>query len=154
VNNNLANYFEDKFLHPFCAIDIALSAFQHACSISHLGMVKFMSKWWSNTVPTGVIMQQHIHRIFNCCPWCNEWGEDRLHLIVCWDSRAKIIRQRYLDTLHHLLVKISTHPDIVSFFTEGLSAFFQRPHQRVEIRYVDQRKEELTWMVQLCLWLH
>jgi hypothetical protein len=143
VDNNLARYLEDKFLRPFCTIDdIALSAFRHARSTSHLGMVKFMSKWWSNTLPTGVIMQRRKHRIFNRCPRCNEWGEDRLHLIVCWDSRAKIIRQWYLDTLHHLLIKLSTHPEIIDFIMEGLTAFFRSPHQRDETRYADRWKEE------------
>ena len=132
------------FLHPPCTMDnITVTAFHHAWLTMQLGMVKFMSKWWNNTLATGVILQQCWHWIYNRCPWCNDWGEDCLHVLLCWDSKVKIIRQKYLDThLHQLLVNTSTHSDIISFIMEGLSQFFRQPHQNEEDRHNEQWKEE------------
>mmetsp|Transcript_13250 Transcript_13250/g.24864 ORF Transcript_13250/g.24864 Transcript_13250/m.24864 type:complete len:277 (+) Transcript_13250:387-1217(+) len=122
--------------------NITMTAFHHARLTMQLGMVKFMSKWWSNTLATGVILQQRRYRIHNRCPRYNEWGENRLHVLVCWDSRAKIIRQKYLDTLHQLLANTSTHPEIISFIMEGLSQFFRRPNRREEDQHNEQWKRE------------
>ena len=143
VDKNLAQYYEKKLLDTPCTIDnISMAAFCHARSQMQMGVVKFVSKWLSNTLATGVIMQRRRHRIFNRCPRCNEWGEDRLHVLVCWDSRAKIIRQQYLDTLHQLLSQTSTHPDINSFIMEGVTQFFRRPQLREEDRYEEHWKQE------------
>mmetsp|Transcript_5165 Transcript_5165/g.9823 ORF Transcript_5165/g.9823 Transcript_5165/m.9823 type:complete len:275 (-) Transcript_5165:131-955(-) len=128
--------------------NIEVAAFRHARSQMQLGMLKFVSKWLSNTLAMGVIMQQRKHRIFNRCPRCHDWGEDRLHVLVCWDSRAKIIRRQYLDTLHQLLLQTSTHPDINSFIMEGVSQFFRQPHTREEERY----EEHWKWEQQLIGW--
>eukprot|EP00557_Chaetoceros_sp_GSL56_P013372 CAMPEP_0176481264 /NCGR_PEP_ID=MMETSP0200_2-20121128/2725_1 /TAXON_ID=947934 /ORGANISM="Chaetoceros sp., Strain GSL56" /LENGTH=500 /DNA_ID=CAMNT_0017877453 /DNA_START=2342 /DNA_END=3841 /DNA_ORIENTATION=- len=130
VNGNLLKYYEKKLLDSSCTMDnIAMTAFRHARLTMQLGMVKFMSKWWSNTLLTGVILQQRRSRIHNRCPRCNEWGEDKLHVLVCWDSRAKIIRQKYFDSLNQLLVNTSTHPEIRTFIMEGLVQFFRHNEQ-------------------------
>jgi hypothetical protein len=101
-----------------------------------------MSKWWSNTLPTGKVMQQRQQRVFNRCPRCNEWGEDRLHVLVCWDGRANIIRKRYLDTLRQLLNTTLTRPDIARFIMDGLNTFFRAPHQRQPITTPEQWQVE------------
>jgi hypothetical protein len=78
---------------------VDLKAFEHARVMSQTGMIKFISKWMSNTLATGVVLQRRKHRIFNRCPRCNEWGEDKVHVLICWDIRAEIIRTAYLKNL-------------------------------------------------------
>jgi hypothetical protein len=46
-----------------------------------IGTNIFISKWISNTLPTGRVMQQRKQRIFNQCSRCNHWGEDREHIL-------------------------------------------------------------------------
>jgi hypothetical protein len=70
---------------------VAYNAFKAAQKETPTGMNKFITKWISNTIATGVVLQRRNHRVLNRCPRCNEWGEDKLHVIVCWDIRAKVI---------------------------------------------------------------
>ena len=55
-----------------------LKAIEYAHNRTRLHMCVFITKWISNTLPTGVVMQEfRQQRVFNRCPWCNYWGEDR-----------------------------------------------------------------------------
>jgi hypothetical protein len=143
VDSYICQYFETRLLSPLCTMDnTAFLALQHARSTSPLYMIKFMSKWWSNTLPTGKVMQRRQQRVFNRCPRCNDWGEDRLHILLCWDGRANIIRKRYMDTLQHLLTTTHTHSEIVCFIMEGLYTFFRSPNQQRTLATPEQWQAE------------
>jgi hypothetical protein len=93
---------------------IDFTAFEQARSQASTSLNIFMSKWYSNTLATGVVMQKRKHRIFNRCPRCNHWGEDRYHIIKCWDTRANIIWNKQLEMLQQLLCQLNTCPEIAS----------------------------------------
>jgi hypothetical protein len=113
VGDQLKNYYDSKlFSTPGTVNTIDFHAFKHARAQTSVGINKFVTKWVSNTLATGVILQNRNHRIFNRCPRCNEWGEDRLHIIICWDIRAKIIWEKGYNTLQQLLQKLHTNPEI------------------------------------------
>jgi hypothetical protein len=89
----------------------------------------FISKWLSNTLATGLVMQRRQHRVFNRCPRCNHWGEDRLHIVICWDVRATIVWKKQIDTLTNLLHQEYTAPEIQQFLLAGLQEFRKHPRQ-------------------------
>lgn len=55
-------------------------AFKKARTASGMATNTFNSKWLSNTVPTGKVLQLRHHSIMNRCPQCNHWGEDSVRL--------------------------------------------------------------------------
>jgi hypothetical protein len=147
---HLKSYYDQKLFRAPCTLaNTALASFQHARSHAHNSLLKFMSKWLSNTVATGIVLQRRNHRVFNRCPCCNAWGEDRLHIITCWDQRAKIIRNQYLNGFIQSLHSTGTHPEIITFLKEGLTEFFNRPNTRRVMRYAEHWQQEQTdigWM--------
>jgi exonuclease III len=105
---------------------IDFQAFGKARSQAPQYLNTFISKWLSNTLPTGIILQQRKHRIFNRCPRCNHWGEDWYHIIQCWDARAKMIWNKQIDLLTQLLQKQQTCPTILSYLLQGVQSIRQR----------------------------
>jgi hypothetical protein len=124
----------DKYLnHQLFAGRITLDqieceAFAKARSIAPIHLNIFITKWISNTLATGILMQKRKQRIFNRCPRCNDWGEDRRHIILCWDVRAKLIWDKQMENLKHILDQEGTCPDIVNFIMNGLRQFQSRPN--------------------------
>jgi hypothetical protein len=148
---NLQQYYNQKLLKDNSRVaDVAMDSFSHARTTVPIGLLKFISKWLSNTLATGKVLQQRRHRIFNRCPRCHSWGEDRAHIVTCWDVRATIIRNKYVDTLRQLLSQLSTHPDIQNFLLNGLMKFFRQPHT------TQASSANMTWsQVQLSIgWLN
>jgi hypothetical protein len=129
---------------------VAYNAFKAAQKETPTGMNKFITKWISNTVATGVVLQRRNHRVFNRCPRCNEWGEDKLHVIVCWDIRAKVIWDKRVSSLKSLLLSLHTHPEIFQFIIQGLTTF--RKHPKGSCRHNSQvqdwkvEQEDIGWL--------
>jgi hypothetical protein len=68
-------------------------------------------------------MQRRKHRVFNRCPRCNHWGEDKTHILRCWDIKAKVIWDTRFTALTQTLRDEQTHPDIENFIIDGLRNF-------------------------------
>jgi hypothetical protein len=127
----LQTYFENKLFNEGVTMDIIASrSFVIARSQAPLFLNTFLTKWLSNTLPTGVVMQKRRHRIFNRCPRCNAWGEDKLHILVCWDTRASVIWNKEMNTLQQMLIKEKTCPQISQFLMDGLRRFRAHPNTR------------------------
>jgi hypothetical protein len=128
TSQKLKLYVRERIVsNPTIIPTISWSAFQYARERAPTKLNIFMSKWISNTVATGTVLQRRRHRIFNRCPLCNAWGEDRMHVLVCWDIRAKMIWQKGLNNMQDLMVKEHTHPEIVTFILDGLRHFHRAP---------------------------
>jgi Endonuclease/Exonuclease/phosphatase family./Reverse transcriptase (RNA-dependent DNA polymerase). len=128
VAKKLFQYLGTK-LDPTVNVEqsIAFSAFKRARANAPLYLNIFLSKWISDTLATGVNMQKRRQRIFNRCPRCNHWGEDRLHVVVCWDHRATFIWKKNLDRIKTFMTQEHTDPEITCFFVEGLESFRKSP---------------------------
>jgi hypothetical protein len=123
-------YISQKSFQPPQAFTLVnMTAFEKARKNSTTTMNIFISKWISDTLATGIVMQRRQHRIFNRCPRCNHWGEDRLHLVVCWDTRANMVWRHHMEKLSKLLNKEHTHPDISQFLVQGLEDFRTHPRR-------------------------
>ena len=123
-------YFSSKlFSNPQVFSVVHTSAFEKARKSSATHMNIFISKWLSDSLATGIVMQRRRQRVFNRCPRCHQWGEDRLHIVVCWDVRANIVWKHQMETLTKLLAQEYTDPDIQQFLTHGLHEFKRHPHQ-------------------------
>jgi hypothetical protein len=143
TDRQLIQYYETKMLVSPCTMtNVAIDAFQHARSRVPTGVIKFISKWMSNTLATGVVLQRRQHRIFNRCPRCNDWGEDRFHVVVCWDVRADIIRRNYIEALQPALLHSHTDPQIIELLTKGLTQFFRQPNGDQHPEYPEPWKRE------------
>jgi hypothetical protein len=108
-------------------------SFSMARKTTHGGMNKFIMKWISNTIATGMILQCRKYRIFNQCPWCNACGEDKLHVVACWDIRAKIIWDTQMEQLQLLMASLNTNLDIYTFIKTGLAQFRAHPTTRLPL---------------------
>jgi hypothetical protein len=123
-------YFSSKlFSNPQAFSAVNTSVFEKARKQSTTNMNIFISKWLSNTLATGIVMQRRRQRVFNRCPRCHNWGEDRLHIVVCWDVRANIVWTHHMESLTKLLAQEYTEPDIQQFLLQGLKEFRQHPHR-------------------------
>jgi hypothetical protein len=130
ASDQIWNYFSTKlFSSPQVLPLIHTSAFHRARNTSATSLNIFISKWLSNTLATGLVMQRRQHRVFNRCPRCNHWGEDRLHIVICWDVRATIVWKKQIDTLTNLLHQEYTAPEIQQFLLTGLQEFRKHPRQ-------------------------
>jgi hypothetical protein len=125
-------YFSSKlFSHPQAFSYVHTTAFEKARKNSALYLNIFLSKWLSDTLATGVVMQRRHQRVFNRCPRCNHWGEDRLHIVVCWDVRAQTVWQHQMDLLTITLTNEYTAPEIQHFILQGLQNFQKHPRRPV-----------------------
>jgi hypothetical protein len=130
TTNRLMEYYTKRiFMSPEITSTVDFDPFAAARNRMPLSMIKFITKWTGNVIATSKVLQRRNHRIFNRCPRCNAWGEDKTHVVVCWDIRAKIIWDRRLASLHSLLLSINTHPDITQFIINGLDTFRKHPNR-------------------------
>lgn len=107
----------------------------------------FITKWISDTLPTGKVMQSRKQRIFNRCPRCNAWGEDRLHVLTCWDARAKLIWNCQMDNFKQFLTQENTCPEITNYLLSGLTNFRNHPNTSVEAHSQWQREiNSIGWL--------
>lgn len=126
TSERLLQYLQHKVLGETVDIScIDFKAFGTARSQAPQYLNTFISKWLSNTLPTGLVLQKRKHRIFNRCPRCNQWGEDRYHLITCWDVRAKVIWDKQIELLTSLLLQQQTSPQISAYLLSGLNSIRQ-----------------------------
>jgi hypothetical protein len=131
VTDQLLTYFCTQLSDTALPVDdISLKSLEHARHNAPPSLQIFHSKWISNTVATGVVLQKRNHRIFNRCPRCNTWGEDRLHVVVCWDQRATMIWNRQMERLKQFFLAEDTDPDITNFLLTSLTSFRKSPTQR------------------------
>jgi hypothetical protein len=143
TSKSLFTYMNSQvFPQPLERADICWDAIQYARDRTTLNINIFISKWISNTVATGVVMQRRKHRVFNRCPRCNHWGEDREHILVCWDTRAKVIWEGQIKKLHAALIQEDTHQNIIEFIMNGLSAFRNRKEQNIPHSNMEWKMEQ------------
>lgn len=109
--------------------DIHWPAFEKARHTTTTVTNTFISKWLSNTVPTGKILQRRQHSISSRCPRCNHWGEDRIHILACWDTGATAIWDKGVESMTRLLETEDTCPEIQQFILDGLRAFRRTPNR-------------------------
>jgi hypothetical protein len=132
-------------------------AFATARTASGMVTNTFISKWLSNTIPTGKVLQLRQHSITNRCPRCNHWGEDRLHVLTCWDAGAKVIWDRGVNKLKQQMQEDDTCPAIQQLILTSLIKFRQSP--RNQDQYVPHQaravaQHEIGWEIFLCGLLH
>lgn len=123
-------------------------AMAYARKRSTTGLLIFMSKWISNTVPTGRVMQRRKQRVFNRCPRCNHWGEDREHILRCWDIRANIIWKAGIKKLQQIMTMEDTHPEIGKFIMDGLNTY-KRSSAPLRINHNNTwqtKQQQIGWM--------
>lgn len=106
-------------------------AFKKARKNSTIYLNFFISKWLSDTLATGMVMHRRQQRVFNRCHRYKHWGEDRMHIVVCWDIRAKMVWQHQMDQLTTMLTKENTAPEIQHFLLQGLQDFHKHPRRYV-----------------------
>jgi hypothetical protein len=121
--------------------DIHWPAFEKARHTTATVTNTFISKWLSNTVPTGKILQCRQHSISSRCPRCNHWGEDRIHILACWDTGATAIWDKGVESMTRLLEKEDTCPEIQQFILDGLRGFRRTPN-RVCMEHLTQSRRE------------
>jgi hypothetical protein len=126
---------------PIAQQEICWKAIEYARNRTGIHMCVFITKWISNTLPTGVVMQRRKQRVFNGCPRCNYWGEDRKHILVCWDTRAKLIWNTHMKKINASLVQENTHPEIQDYIMTGLTAL---RNQKVLHTNLHMRSWQLT----------
>jgi hypothetical protein len=127
--SRLVDYYEYKHnFSPRVTTTISFEAFGYTRTRCPQNLNKFISKWLSDTLATGMIMQRRQQRVFNRCPRCNTWGEDRTHVLICWDVRAKIIWDKNLLSLTNILHNSNTHPHIIELIMNGMAMFRRHPH--------------------------
>ena len=83
-----------------------------------------ITKWFSNVVPTGVVMCKKKKRLHANCPICNCEKEDRKHILQCQDPRVITLRGELLKEFQCCLNSIDTPPDIIYFIISGLISWF------------------------------
>ena len=91
---------------------------------TRLQQQNIITKYFSNVVPTGVVMCKRKQRLHANCPICNHENKDRRHILQCQDSRAVTLRGELLKEFQCWLNSIDTHPDIIYFVISGLISWF------------------------------
>jgi exonuclease III len=144
------DYYSHKVFqnHQISKAQICWKALEYARAQSSTGRLIFVSKWVSNCVATGKVMQRRKHRVFNRCPRCDHWGEDREHVLRCWDPRATIIWNRQLELIKTSLEKEKTDPEITDFIVQGLNAFrrTREPGSFTHQKIWQEEQSQLGWM--------
>ena len=69
-------------------------------------------------------MAQRKQRQHSHCPRCQATDEHLLHILTCPDPSTKDLHSKLVGELQEFSVKIKTRPDITTFFTLGLSKWF------------------------------
>ena len=125
---------------------VSFRALKIARTLVPCSMALFHSKWISNTLATGMVMQRRKHRVFNRCPRCNHWGEDRLHVVICWDQRATIIWKKSVDRLRRFMVSENTDTGITTFLLDGLEFFRRSPSRPRELAHHHEWQQDIKTM--------
>ena len=134
------------------------TAFRKARVNSSAPIQKFVTKWLSESLPTGRVMVQRQQRIHDHCPLCQDADEHLLHIVCCPDTRATEFFASQLDKFTCWLEKINTHVAIIDFFDNGLANWRQNPVAYVPLLHfypvdaqVAFRKQlEVGWFLTLC----
>jgi hypothetical protein len=149
ASDKLLEYYRTKIFYgrEISFDTVCLKAIEYARVRLPLAINLFISKWLSDTLPTGKVLQQRQHRIFNRCPRCNHWGEDKRHILVCWDVRAKVVWDKQMHLLQQLLLKEQTRPDLANFILDGISNFRKFPNRLIPHRgdTWDRQQAEIGW---------
>ena len=101
---------------------IAWDTIKHAMQLSSLGRRRFVSKWCSNTLPTGKNMTRWNLRPNHNCPFCHSPLEDNSHITHCQHTKAKTIWKNSLLVFLRGLVKIDTCSDMLLVMKSELIA--------------------------------
>jgi hypothetical protein len=138
---NIASYFSTK--HNINTDTIHWESFATSRTKVSTTTNIFVTKWMSDTAPTGKILVKRRHSISSKCPRCGYLGEDREHVLVCWGVGAAIIWDKGMLALKHLLDKENTNPDISRFLMEGISSYRRSPRLTNLIRHQHQWQQEI-----------
>jgi hypothetical protein len=136
---------------------VVWTAFKRARLASDMVTNTFISKWLSNTLPTGKVLQLRQHSISNRCPRCNTWGEDRLHILTCWEVGAKTIWDKGVHKLTLKMIEANTCPDIQQFILNSLANFRKSPgnqHRYAPHQTWARAQHDMGWENFLCGILH
>lgn len=145
VSDRIKSYYDQKLFDGKRASlnQVCLAAFHYARNHAKMGLNIFVSKWLSDALATVIVLQKRKHRIFNRCPRCNHWGEDKWHIVVCWDVRAKVIWDEKLKELQHFITSENTKPDIAELIMTGLTHYRNRPNREPPDEQENWRQEQV-----------
>jgi hypothetical protein len=141
TGSNIASYFSAK--HYINTDTVHWESFATSQTKVSTTTNIFVTKWMSDTAPTGKILVKRRHSISSKCPRCGYLGEDREHVLVCWGLGAATIWEKGITALKNLMEEEKTHPDIYRFMIEGLSSYRKSPRQSTFIRHRYQWQQEV-----------
>lgn len=144
--------------HGLLATKVDWPAFQKARVNSSAPIQKFITKWLSESLPTGRVMVQRQQRIHDHCPLCQEADEHLLHIVCCPDTRATAFFASELNKFTCWLEKINTHVAIIDFFDNGLDNWRHNPMAHVPLlhfypvdaQFAFRKQLEVGWFLTLC----
>ena len=84
----------------------------------------FITKWFSDTAPTGLVLLRRKQRVSSSCPLCDHPTEDFTHILQCQSPTATQCKYDLLQELRCWMDAVDTHPDILQFIFDGLSSWF------------------------------
>ena len=74
---------------------------------------RFVSKWTSETMPTGKNLRRWKMRPYSFCPFCKQDDEDIYHILHCEDERSITVWNKSLLEFIQKLIKIRTCPYLI-----------------------------------------
>jgi hypothetical protein len=148
VTNKLEKDMMTKVFRDLQDVEIvAMDSFAKAWSQAPVYMNIFITKWISITLATGIVMQTRKQQIFNRCPRCNAWGEDRIHVITCWDARAQLIWKRQMYAFRQFLTHENACPELAEYLLTMLQEFRAHPTKTPAANEPWQRElNQIGWM--------
>jgi hypothetical protein len=134
------------------------TAFGRARKVARFGVQKFISKWISGDIPSGVVMKKRGHRLLDHCPLCKAPAEHLLHILTCPNDDAKKFRLQQLTELSVWLQAEDTQQDIADLFISGLTSWFSDPNGYEPFHHAGTYKMlqainsqlEFSWFATLC----
>ena len=104
---------------------VSWDCLQLARNLARFGLLRFISKFLSGDIATGRVMKRRKHRFSSECPICGATDEYILHLLTC--PSASTMRSSLLTKFSVWLLSVDTEPSIITFFIDGLTAWFRFP---------------------------
>ena len=138
---------------------VSWKAFKKARANSPSPIQKFITKWLSESLPTGKVMVQRQQRIHAHCPFCEAPDEHLLHILCCPDPRASTFFTSELDKLISWLEKIKTHDAIIDFFENEIDNWRQHNMNYaaptlhfypVDAQLAFRKQLDIGWFLTLC----
>jgi len=101
---------------------------------------KFISKWISEDMATGLVMVRRKQQDSSACPRCDAVNEHLVHILSCPQQSAKETTQSLLTELEHWLIQEDTHPQLTAALMHTITHWFHDPYDDNLIIYqTDER---------------